>query len=210
MREAVMHGAKTWQEVEAVLKNATKLTASAATNDLLTNRVEVLQGQGSVTGERSMTVTPLEADGEVKELNFDALVIATGSKSNRFPPVKFDLPGVYDSDTIANIKRVPKTMVIQGAGIIGLEYGQIFAGLGTKVTIIEMFDQMVPMLDVSLQDACRRPASKSSSKRNSKKYEKGRVAQKRSLLLRLSWQMAVSLSVTASFLRAAVVAIRRA
>jgi len=83
------------------------------------------------------------------------LVIATGSKSNRFPPVNFDLPGVYDSDTIANIKRVPKTMVIQGAGIIGLEYGQIFAGLGTKVTIIEMFDQIVPFLDVSLQDACR-------------------------------------------------------
>merc|ERR1719171_3494473 len=68
--------------------------------------------------------------------------------------VPFDLPGIFDSDTIWGISYVPKSLVVQGGGIVGLEYAQIFAKLGSKVVVVEFFDKIAAMLDTDLQKAC--------------------------------------------------------
>jgi len=115
-----------------------------------------MHGDGAVESLSSIQFTPAKSGDFPRSLKFDTLVIATGSKSNRFPPVKFDLPGVFDSDTITMIDRLPEHMVVQGAGIIGLEYALIFKKLGSKsVVVVDIFDKVVPMLDVSLQEACK-------------------------------------------------------
>lgn len=158
LREAVLSGARTWESVNAVAMRATKSAVAATSRKLKTFHVEVLCGQGVVASVDSLIFTPTKlVEGlSQKKLCFDTLILATGSRSNRFPPVDFDLPGVFDSDTIASIDRVPTTLVVQGAGIIGLEYALIFKKLGCEsVVIVDVLDKVVPMLDVSLQEACK-------------------------------------------------------
>jgi len=155
LREACINGVKDWEEVEAVMAQVVKAAVRAASRQLKTFMVEVLQGTGELVDERTVKFSP--SDGSApKDLFFETMVIATGSKSNRFPPVDFALPGVYDSDTIWGIDRKPKHMVVQGAGIIGLEYALTFKKLGAEsVTIVEVGDKVVPMLDGALQEACK-------------------------------------------------------
>jgi len=121
----------------------------------------VIKGRGTIVDENTVRVTMANGSTGGVQLSTGAIIIATGSKSNRFPPTNFDLPGVYDSDTIAKLDRVPKRMVIQGAGIISIEYALIFARLGTHVTVVDAFPAFLPMLDSA---RCRRPSRRRSSR----------------------------------------------
>jgi NAD(P) transhydrogenase len=156
LREAAVDGAKTWADVDEVLKRAFSSKREDAVKDLKTYNVDELTGFGTVLDAERVRFAPKNGD-EPREIHFDTLLIATGSKANRFPPLApfFDkLDGLFDSDTIGNIDYLPKRVVVQGAGIIGLEYAQIFRKMGSQVTIVEFADKAVQMLDVSLQEAC--------------------------------------------------------
>merc|ERR1719215_983941 len=128
LREAALSGAKDWAEVSEITMSAMKAALAATQRQLKTFFVEVMHGEGVLEDASSLTFTPFTGDAP-RRLTFDTLVLATGSKSNRFPPVNFDLPGTYDSDTITKIDRLPEHLVVQGAGIIGLEYALIFKKL---------------------------------------------------------------------------------
>lgn len=163
LREAVLVGAHTWEQVQEVAIRATQGAVAATSRLLKTFHIEVLHGRGILSSENSLQFIPAkQQEGQLeKPLFFDTLVLATGSKSNRFPPVNFDLPGVFDSDTIATIDRVPHKLIVQGAGIIGLEYALIFKKLGCEsVVIVDVLDKVVPMLDVALQNACKETMAK--------------------------------------------------
>lgn len=153
VREAMICGAKTWDDVELVLERAVNATQHATARELRMFHVQLMKGTGLVQDTKTVRFSPTDG-GETKELTFDVLMIATGSKANRFPPLNFDVAGVYDSDTVAQIKRIPKSILVQGAGIVGLEYALIFAKLGSKVLVVEVWDKVVPMLDSTLQAAC--------------------------------------------------------
>uniref|UniRef100_A0A7S2QP51 NAD(P)(+) transhydrogenase (Si-specific) n=1 Tax=Zooxanthella nutricula TaxID=1333877 RepID=A0A7S2QP51_9DINO len=156
LREAALCGATTWAEVEQVKNNTIQGAIRASARQMRIFLVEHLQGIGKLHDETHIVFTPTDRAKPTKALEFNALVIATGSQANRFPPVNFDLPGVYDSDTVSMIDRIPERLVVQGAGIIGLEYALIFKKLGCKsVVVVDIFDQVVPMLDSSLQEACK-------------------------------------------------------
>ncbi len=82
----------------------------------------------------------------------DNFIIATGSKTF-VPPIQgMDVPGVITSDKALELENVPEKIVIIGAGIIGLEFANIYSALGSKVTIIEMLPQLLPMLDRDVAD----------------------------------------------------------
>jgi len=153
LREAVLGGAKTWEEVEAVLTNASSSAEHQTIRALRTFHVEVLKGNGFVMSATQVRFSPNDGQPQ-KELTCEAICLATGSASNQFPPIPFKDHGVFDSDSIWGISYIPETLVLQGAGIIGLEYGLIFSKLGSKVIIIETFGKMVGMLDSSLQEGC--------------------------------------------------------
>jgi NAD(P) transhydrogenase len=91
------------------------------------------------------------ANGDVR-LRGESVLIATGSAPVR--PAMFPFgPGVYDSDTILELDRLPKTMAVVGAGVIGAEYACTFAALGVQVHLIDGRDVLLPFLDAEVSKA---------------------------------------------------------
>ena len=83
------------------------------------------------------------------------IVIATGTKPARPEGVQFDEQRVLDSDGILDLKAIPTSMVVVGAGVIGVEYASMFAAVGTKVTIVEKRDAMLEFCDPEIIEALR-------------------------------------------------------
>ena len=109
-------------------------------------RIEVFRGHGRFLDEHSIAVDG--KDGRRKgTLRGEVIVIATGSSPNRPADVPFDAESVFDSNTILKLPRMPKTMTVLGAGVIGIEYASIFAALGIYVTLLDTRDQLLPYLD---------------------------------------------------------------
>jgi NAD(P) transhydrogenase len=109
-------------------------------------RVEVFRGHGRFLDKDTIEV--VTKDGRRKAtLRGESIIIATGSRPNRPEDVPFDGNTVFDSDTILKLPRMPKTMIVLGAGVIGIEYASIFAALGVYVTLIDTRDRLLPYLD---------------------------------------------------------------
>lgn len=88
-------------------------------------------------------------------LRGDVILIATGSIPNRGRDIPFDDPRIYDSDTILQMDRIPRSLGVVGAGVIGCEYATIFAALGIRVTLIDGRDRLLPFLDAETSDRLR-------------------------------------------------------
>ncbi|MBI4718378.1 MAG: dihydrolipoyl dehydrogenase [Planctomycetes bacterium] len=88
--------------------------------------------------------------GTVPRIKFRRAVIATGSASIRLRDVQIDSPRVLTSRTALDLADVPKTLLVLGGGYIGLELGQVYAGFGSKVTVVEMMPQLLPGVDRDL------------------------------------------------------------
>ncbi len=82
-------------------------------------------------------------------------MIATGTKPARPAGVEFDEDRVLDSDGILDLKSLPSSMVVVGAGVIGIEYASMFAALGTKVTVVEKRDSMLDFCDPEVVEALK-------------------------------------------------------
>jgi len=121
---------------------------------LLRNHVDILTGTGSFVDEHTIGV--LDEDG-VRRTHVTArfVVIATGSKPHRPDTVQFDERTVVDSDGVLALERVPNSMVVVGAGIIGIEYASMFAALGTRVTIIDKRPTMLEMCDPEVVESLK-------------------------------------------------------
>lgn len=109
------------------------------------NGVEVFNGYGYLESEHKVRVTP--TGGETFVLKAKHTLICTGSRPRRPDDVPFDGWRVVDSDEILSLKRIPKSMVIYGAGVIGCEYACIFAALGVEVTLIDSRQRMMQYMD---------------------------------------------------------------
>src|SRR5512140_1644495 len=109
-------------------------------------RVEVFHGHGRFLDPHTIEV--VGRDGRRKHvLGGDVIVIATGSRPSRPADVPFDGNTVFDSDSILKLPRIPKTMIVLGAGVIGIEYASIFAALGVYVTLVDTRDRLLPYVD---------------------------------------------------------------
>jgi NAD(P) transhydrogenase len=109
------------------------------------HHVELITGSASLFDPHTVRVTA--ADGALRELTAAYLLIATGSSPHRPAHVPFDDNQVYDSDTILSLDRMPATMTVLGAGVIGCEYACIFAALGVQVTLLEGKAEILPFVD---------------------------------------------------------------
>lgn len=109
-------------------------------------QVEVFRGHARFVDAHTVSVT--REDGSAEGLfRGDVIVIATGSSPSRPADVPFDGELVFDSDTILRLPRIPASMIVLGAGVIGIEYASIFAALGLKVTLVDTRDRLLPFLD---------------------------------------------------------------
>ena len=113
----------------------------------LTNKVESLCGRGKVISENIVEVTM--SDGSVENIETKNIIIATGSKPIEIPAANFS-NNIVDSTGALSFNKVPKSLGVIGAGIIGLELGSVWSRLGSKVTVIEALDDFLPMVDTDL------------------------------------------------------------
>ncbi len=109
------------------------------------NKIEVLTGHGTLTDKNTVSIQP--AKGETQTITGKNIIIATGSKPITPPVFNYDKNRVITSTEALNIEKLPKRMVIIGAGVIGLELGSVFARLGTEVEVIEFQDRILSMMD---------------------------------------------------------------
>ncbi|MEE9299960.1 MAG: NAD(P)/FAD-dependent oxidoreductase, partial [Alphaproteobacteria bacterium] len=109
------------------------------------NKVARLRGTARITGKREITVSRGAGDSEVVKAG--KIVIATGSESMALPGVEIDEERIVSSTGALDLKRVPKHLVVIGAGYIGLELGSVWRRLGAKVTVVELLDTILPGMD---------------------------------------------------------------
>jgi len=110
--------------------------------------VEYVQGRAAFENSNSLRVT--KTKGGEESLNFDRIILATGSRPAVIPSLKIDSPRLLDSTSALDIPDVPKTLLVVGGGYIGLELGSVYAALGTRVTVVEMTDGLLPGADRDL------------------------------------------------------------
>jgi dihydrolipoamide dehydrogenase len=109
------------------------------------NKVDVYIGHGSFVNANTIKVT--KADGSKQEIETDKTIIATGSKPIVPSNFNYDKKRVITSTEALNIQEVPKSMVIIGGGVIGLELGSVYARLGTQIHVIEFMDRIIAGMD---------------------------------------------------------------
>ena len=113
------------------------------------NRVGLLPGQASF--DDANTVRIEDSDEPIRA---GRIVIASGTRPARPPSVEFDDRTVIDSDGLLKLAhRVPRSMTVVGAGVIGVEYASMFGALGTKVTVVDKRDRVLPFLDGEIGEA---------------------------------------------------------
>jgi NAD(P) transhydrogenase len=117
------------------------------------HRIDVIHGLGSF--EDPHTVRVVAAGQPDRVLQAEVILIATGSVPTRPTDVPFEDPRVHDSDEILELERLPRTLAVVGAGVIGCEYTTIFGALGIKVTLIDGRDRLLGFLDAELADQLR-------------------------------------------------------
>jgi NAD(P) transhydrogenase len=121
---------------------------------LMRNKIDLFTGHGRFLDPHTIVVDN-DRDAERTTVTGDHIVIATGTKPARPDGIEFDDERVLDSDGILGLKKVPSSMVVIGAGVIGIEYASIFAALGTKVTVVEKRESMLDFCDTEIVEALR-------------------------------------------------------
>ncbi len=122
-------------------------------SQLSRNRVTMMTGTGGFADPHTVEID--DGFGRIRRASADKIVIATGTWPARPPSVEFDERTVIDSDGIVHLKKVPRSMVVAGAGVIGIEYASMFAALGTKVTVVEQRDRMLEFCDAEVVEALK-------------------------------------------------------
>jgi len=140
-----------FSKMSARKDRAVKTLVSGVGGLMKSNGVEVIKGKARLISPREIQVE----DEKKQTATFSAkkVIIATGSVSARLPIPGAQLAGVIDSTGALQLKKVPESMVIIGAGPIGLEFGTIFAAFGAKVTVLELLPQILPTEDAEIASA---------------------------------------------------------
>ena len=138
-----------FQQVIAHKNDISKKLTGGVAGLLKMNKVKKIDGEATFVGEKKLSVK--KADGTTEEMTADAIIVATGSVNSQPPiPGLKENPNCIDSTGDLSLEELPKTMVVIGGGVIGLELACAYAGFGTKITVVEAMDHMLPMLDGDL------------------------------------------------------------
>ncbi|MEO6090527.1 MAG: Si-specific NAD(P)(+) transhydrogenase [Umezawaea sp.] len=122
-------------------------------NQLSRNRVALLPGLGKFLDDHTIEV--VDGTEQLHKVTADKIVIATGTRPSRPDTVDFDDKTIIDSDGIQHLEHIPQSMIVVGAGVIGIEYASMFAALGTKVTVVERRDRMLEFCDLEVVEALK-------------------------------------------------------
>jgi dihydrolipoamide dehydrogenase len=165
--KALLHVAKVIAEAEAMAENGVSFGAPEVDLDKLRSWKERVVGKltgglGGMARQRDVRVVrgearftgphALEVAGEdgTTTISFDHAIVAAGSRAIRLPGVPHDDPRVMDSTDALDLEDIPERLLVIGGGIIGLEMATVYDALGSRVTVVELLDQLIPGCDPDL------------------------------------------------------------
>jgi NAD(P) transhydrogenase len=122
-------------------------------NQLSRNHIAMVTGTGRFADANSIWVDG--GSGRESKVTAERIIIAAGTRPARPDSVDFDDRTIVDSDGVINLQAVPRSMVVVGAGVIGMEYASMFAALGTKVTVVERRDRMLDFCDEEIVESLK-------------------------------------------------------
>ncbi len=131
---------KIQQRREAIVTGLRK----GSVGSLKSSKVNYIEGRAVVTAPGRVRV---ESDGQSRELEARRLILATGSEPIQIPGIPFDGRVIISSKEALSLPQIPKSMLIVGGGVIGCEMACAYAAFGTKVTIVEALERLLPMED---------------------------------------------------------------
>ncbi len=152
LREAVLNKSK-YENLNSVMKRKSDVISAEAqvvTEQIRRNNIRVIYGRASFKDEHTLHID-LKDGGDVS-FTANNFVIATGTRPRKPDEIDFSHPHVYDSDSILEIKEIPKTLCIMGAGVVGCEYVSIFAEMGCEVTLVDKRTQLLQGVDREIVD----------------------------------------------------------
>lgn len=117
------------------------------------NKIKVYHGHATFT---SPTQIQISTDKETYPLTAKYFVIATGSKPASLPGIEIDKKQIITSTQALELENIPEHLIIIGGGVIGLELGSVFARLGSKISVIEFLDRIIPSMDAALSKELQR------------------------------------------------------
>lgn len=114
------------------------------------NKIDYVVGFGEITAVGEVSVTPAEKGGKKQVLKTENIMIATGSEVTPLPGIEIDEKLIVSSTGALSLPKVPKSIVVIGAGVIGLELGSVWRRLGAEVTVVEFLDVVLPGMDAEV------------------------------------------------------------
>ncbi len=140
-------------------KNSVVEQNTAGINYLMNkNKIQVIEGTASFVNNKEIAVS--KSGTEVQKITASYFIVATGSKPASLPNVAIDKKRIITSTEALSLREQPKSMTIIGGGVIGVEIASIYARIGTKVTIIEYADSLIPTMDKDLGKELRKILAK--------------------------------------------------
>ncbi len=122
------------------------------------NKIDVLTGVGSFVDKNTIKITG--KDGKESQITTEKVIIATGSKPTPLPFAPFDKKRIISSTEALELKEIPKHLIVIGGGVIGMELGSVYARIGSKVTVVEFLDNLIPTMDGTMGKELTKVAKK--------------------------------------------------
>lgn len=136
-----------WSIVEKMRKNLIQLIKS--------NKIDVIYGEACIENKNKLKVINIE-NSENKYIEFENLIIATGSRPTSLPGLQIDHQFILDTNDIIKLEKLPESVLVVGTGPSGVEWTRIFEIFGSKVVLVEMAPTLVPMCDKSISERLER------------------------------------------------------
>ncbi|MEA3504611.1 MAG: FAD-dependent oxidoreductase, partial [Bacteroidota bacterium] len=126
------------------------------------NKIDVIEGTGRILENKKVEVTSLESEKTIYEAKH--IIIATGARARQLPNLPIDGEKIIGYRQALTLKKQPETMVIVGSGAIGSEFAYLYNSIGTKVTLVEFLDTILPVEDVDVSKQVGRSFKKAKMK----------------------------------------------
>ncbi|MCG3164441.1 MAG: Dihydrolipoyl dehydrogenase [Bacteroidia bacterium] len=135
-----------------------KITSDGVAFLMKKNKIDVYTGHGSFLDAKTIEIK--KDDGTVEKITAAKVIIATGSKPSSLPGISIDKKRIITSTEALKLEEIPKHLIVIGGGVIGLELGSVYARLGSKVSVVEFMDSIIPTMDKTLGKELQRSLKK--------------------------------------------------
>ena len=139
-------------------RGVVKMTCDGINFLMKKNKITVYTGVGSFESKTVINIT--KADGTKEQIETGKAIIATGSKPASLPGIEVDKKRIITSTEALEMTEIPKHLIIIGGGVIGLELGSVYARIGSKVSVVEFMDRLIPGMDAGLGKELQRVMKK--------------------------------------------------